>query len=175
MSRAITWARIGLLVIALGCGACLDSDDALIRRFHDHRATFDHLVAMSDSDSTVVRIAYTFTRLYNNWSWPRDDSLIGLTPARWHTSRAVFDTLGLKDGLQRESTTGDSIPGRDAVLTLWSSSFGMVNRGEYKGYVFSRHPLDHLRPSLDDRALDGARHGYALRSIAPNWYLDFEW
>jgi hypothetical protein len=86
ISRCARAAALLVLIAMCACGR-LDDDTDLINRWHDHRATFDRLVAMSDSDSTVVRIAYTFTRLYNNWQWPRDTSLLGLSQSRWNSYR----------------------------------------------------------------------------------------
>jgi hypothetical protein len=63
-------------------------DPELMRTFAEHKATFERLVAMSDSDSDFVRIAPTFTQ-------PE------MSSDRWNAYRAVFDTLHLSLGLSR--------------------------------------------------------------------------
>ena len=50
-----------------------------------------------------VRIAFDFTRLSNDWSWPRPASQWGLTRKRWDEYRRLFKTFGLTGRLYRSS------------------------------------------------------------------------
>jgi hypothetical protein len=60
--------------------ACsLPSDSELVERFQRNKADFETLVRMSNEDHTLVRIADDFTRLENDWSWPRPESKWGIT------------------------------------------------------------------------------------------------
>ena len=131
---------------------------------------------MSDSDSTVTRIAPTFTRVYGHWYWPRPDSELGITKARWDQYRALFDTLGLHAGLERDAPP-NSRPIRDRTITFTASTLGLSIRGSGKGYAFSRHSLAPVFSSLNDESAvrHGADHGDAYRLITPNWYLEYNW
>jgi hypothetical protein len=123
---------------------------------------------MSDSDAHVVRIAPGFTRLDTNWSWPRPDSLLGISRARWDEYRALFQTLGLSAGLTRDSVSGV------AVVVLTASTWGIVGSGSAKGYAYSTRLLAPLHPSLD-KLRPSHPHGVAFRSIRGGWYLEYDW
>jgi hypothetical protein len=69
-------------------------DAELMRIFAEHRATFDRLVSMSDSDSVFVRITPRFTQP-------------DIPTGRWNAYRAAFDTLHLARGL---TVTRGAIP-----------------------------------------------------------------
>jgi hypothetical protein len=159
------------LLALLGCE--LPSDTELLQRFESDRASFTDLVTMSNSDSTVIRIAFDFTRISSNWGWPRPDSLLGFSRQRWDQYRDLFRKLNLADGLYRERLS-DSTP----VVYLTAVSVGLVSRGHSKGYAYSIEPLSPVVPSLDvDQAtLRGQRrHGAAYREIGKGWYLEYEW
>jgi len=49
-----------------------------------------------------------------------------------------------------------------------------VGSGSAKGYAYSRHPLTPVYPSLDSFRKESV-HGYAFRSIARGWYLEYDW
>ncbi len=172
---------LSLLILLLVAGVACDpfnldsphpSDDTLIANFQKHEADFDKLVAMSNEDSKVIRIAYDFTRLENNWQCPRPDSELGFSKQRWDEYRRLFDELGLKSGLSRESD------GTGPVVFLTAFSKGMVNRGSSKGYAHSDHDLKPVFASLDQDPVNirnGQRHGVAYRQIKPQWYLSYDW
>ena len=169
-----------ILLLSTACGVQdpfkLDkphpADDSLIENFQKHEADFNKLVGMSNEDSKVIRIAPTFTRLENNWAWPRPDSELGFSKQRWDEYRVLFDKLGLQDGISRESdSTGP-------VIFLTAFSKGMVNRGSSKGYAYSDHELKPVFPSLDQNPSElrkGERHGVVFRQIKSHWYLSYDW
>ena len=159
------------LLALLGCE--LPSDTELLMRFELNRASFTDLVTMSNTDSTVIRIAFNFTRISSNWGWPRPDSLLGFSRQRWDQYRDLFRKLNLVDGLSRER-----LPDSTPVVYLTAGSFGLVNRGNSKGYAYSIELLSPVVPSLDvDRAtLRGdQRHGVVYREIGKGWYLEYDW
>ena len=164
-------------VVVLGCfavAACAEhpTDAELLRRFDAHERDFVHLVAMSNEDVHVVRIASDFTRLDSNWAWPRPDSLLGFSRKRWDEYRMIFRGLDLESGLTRETE-----PGGTSVVFLSASSRGIVNHGSSKGYAHSTAALGPVYPSLD-RLPDDARrrrHGVAYRALRNGWYLEFDW
>jgi hypothetical protein len=106
-----------LILLALMLAACdpfnVDkphpSDDELIRNFQKNEADFNKLVAMSNEDPKVIRIAPDFTRLENNWRWPRPESELGFSKQRWGEYRALFNKLGLESGISRESDSEGTI------------------------------------------------------------------
>ena len=167
-------AVLGCLT-ATACGAqALEHppDAVLIRRFETHQRDFARLVAMSNEDARVIRIADDFTRLDSNWAWPRPDSLLGFSRARWDEYRTLFRRLGLESGLSRETE-----PGGSSVVFLTVSSRGIVNHGTSKGYAYSTAALRPLYPSLDRLPDDvrRRRHGVAYRALRDGWYLAFDW
>ena len=175
VAAAVYMLGTGAGIFAFGLSMTGDhpSDGELMRRFEDNRDAFSQLVAMSDRDSDVIRIAPDFTRLKTNWQWPREDSLLGFSPNRWDEYRSLFRKLQLQAGLFR-----DRLPDSSVVITLPAHSVGMVNRGSSKGYAFSQHQLTPSFVSLDSgftaiRA--GRKHGAAYRPIGGSWYLEYDW
>jgi len=62
----------------------------------EHKADFQRLVEMANEDyarSKVIRIAHDFTRLENNWGWPRPEADWGITKVRWDEYRKLFRSL----------------------------------------------------------------------------------
>ncbi len=148
------------------------SDDNLIRNFQRNDADFNRLVSMSNEDSKVIRIANDFTRLENNWAWPRPDSELGFSKQRWDEYRALFSKLGLESGLSRE------IDSKGPVIYLTAFSKGMVNRGSSKGYAYSEHDLSPVFDSLDKKPVELSKrqeHDVVYRQIKPHWYLSYDW
>lgn len=148
------------------------SDDELIRNFQNHEADFNKLVSMSNEDSKVIRIAPDFTRLENNWQWPRPESELGFTKQRWDEYRSLFDKLGLDSGISRE---GDS---KGTVIFLTASSKGMTFRGSSKGYAYSEQALSPVFDSLNQNPIEPQnrpKHGVAYKRIKDFWYLSYDW
>jgi len=172
---------LSLMVIILVTSAACDpfnlnrahpSDDSLIANFQRHEGDFDKLVTMSNEDSKVIRIAYDFTRLENNWAWPRPDSELGFSKQRWDEYRALFDKLGLETGLSRESDS------KRPIIFMYASSKGMVNRGSSKGYAYSEHELMPVFASLNQNPVEPTKrqkHDVVYRQIKPHWYLSYDW
>jgi hypothetical protein len=156
---------------AVACGEH-PTDDALRRRFEAHEQDFARLVAMSNEDARVVRIAPDFTRLDSNWAWPRPDSLLGFSRTRWEEYRALFRRVGLESGLTRETADGGA-----PVVLLTASALGIVNHGSSKGFAYSTAALSPLYPSLDHLPNDvrSANHGVAYRPLRDGWYLELDW
>jgi hypothetical protein len=148
------------------------SDDELIHNFQKYEADFNKLVSMSNEDSTVVRIAPDFTRLENNWRWPRPESELGFSKQRWDEYRALFDKLGLDSGISRESDS------HGTVIFLTASSKGMTFRGSSKGYAYSEQELSPVFDSLNQNPVEPqkrSKHGVAYKKIKEHWYLSYDW
>lgn len=96
---------VALMLIALTACAREPSDDQLLRWFTDHRSDLERLVRMSDEDFAarrVIRIAPDFTRLVDNWGWPRPESEWGISRERWDEYRRMFRRVGLSSGFNRD-------------------------------------------------------------------------
>jgi hypothetical protein len=79
--------------------------DDVRNKFNAKRATLEQLLEMSKQDyaqNKVIRIAPDFTRLENNWAWPRPDNEWGISAARWSEYRKLFDSITLPFGIQRD-------------------------------------------------------------------------
>jgi hypothetical protein len=121
------------------------SDRALILNFEDHAAQFVELVKMSNEDPKVIRIAQDYTRLEDNWNWPRPETQWGITGPRWDEYRRLFTKLGLTGGLDRVAEP------KGTIVYLIAFSMGIVNRGISKGYAYSETEVSPLVDSLDKR------------------------
>jgi hypothetical protein len=153
----------------LGSSCCDHPSDAeLIHRLEVHRADFERLVAMSATDSSVIRVAPSFTRLEDNWAWPRSDDLLGFSPERWREYRQLFDRLDLENGLER-------VNGEHAAVYLLASAFGLVTGGSSKGYVHATQSPGRLYASLDAPPADIESNVTVYRHVGGSWYLYYEW
>lgn len=118
------------------------SDATLEANFKLHESDLQLLVNMSEADNRVVRITSEFTWLDDNAAWPRPESQLGFSEARWDQYRRLFKEIGLAGGIAREKS-GD-------VTYLIFSSKGLVTHGTEKGYAFSKNELTPTADSLDD-------------------------
>jgi hypothetical protein len=166
-----TFVRLILLAITMSVASCGElipeppkpvppSDAQLETIFREKRASFDKLVAMSNEDSKVVCIAYTFTWLEDNVAWPRSEDQLGFSQEKWSEYKALFDELSLKGGLDRGKST----------IFLSAYAAGMVTGGNEKGYLYSKDKQENVLDSLDDfRPTPGKP--FACKKLAENWYL----
>jgi hypothetical protein len=166
-----------LLVIVSGCdpfnsNSKHPSDDKLMLRFQKNESSFNKLVAMSTTDSKVIRIAFDFTWLESSWAWPRPDSELGFSKERWDEYRDLFRKLGLKDGISRQNNSNGP------VIFFTASSKGMTFRGSSKGFAYSVNALSPTFDSLDQIDVlkqKNQEHGDSYKKIKDNWYLYYSW
>jgi len=162
-----------LVTLTIGCDqSSHPSDQALEKQFSSQENDFNKLVTMSNEDSNVIRIANDFTRLRDNWAWPRPESEIGVSRQRWNDYKNLFNKLGLEAGLTREDENDPP------VIFLKASAVGIVNRGSAKGYAYSAKELSPSFNSLDQNPIEPEkrqRHGVAYKKIKTNWYLYLDW
>jgi hypothetical protein len=128
----------------------------------EHRADFERLVRMANEDyarSKVIRIAYDFTRLESTWAWPRPEVEWGISGARWHEYRALFQLLDLPAGLDRTGPRYENIH-------LMVYGVGLAGEGREYGYLFSRTPPTQIQ--------DPGDMVYATKPLEGNWYV-YEW
>jgi hypothetical protein len=137
------------------------SDTAMADNFRRHEAEFRRLVQMSDEDQHVWRIAPDFTQLDSGVGGPSQAGQLGLAPERWKEYRALFEAIGVTDGIVRG-------PGQ-VRFYYWAT--GMVTGGTEKGYVFSPAPLAPLVDTLDHLATPAKSREPVYMQIAPDWYL----
>jgi hypothetical protein len=141
-------------------------DEELEVRFEEYEEDFGRLLAMSDEDSHVIRIAPDFTWLDTSAAWPRPESELGISLKRWDEYRNLFEKLGVKEGILRS----------DELVLLIVSARGLCVAGETKGYVFSEEEPAGLEESLDDPTeLNIQPHAYAFKKLKGNRYLFYQW
>ena len=149
-----------LLVMLAGCTGRPRSEAWMRRHFADNRAKFDKLVAMANEDyreTGVTRIAYDFTRLKDNWQWPREK--IGLTSKRWDEYRKIFHKLQLPAGLDRIDDDGH-------YVTIYVYGVGMAGEGSEYGYLWcSIAPKEYKKRN-------GAE--FTVKNLDGNWYI-YNW
>jgi hypothetical protein len=160
-----------------GCDFILNTphptDAALIEDFQSKESNLNKLLQMSNEDPKVIRIAYDFTRLEDNWGWPRPESELGFSQQRWDEYRALFRKLDLPVGIERAEQ-------KDGVFVYFPvSTRGLGNgHGSSKGYAYLERELTPLLDSLDDEAVkqfyqrEASNRGVTLyKKLKGNWYL----
>ena len=155
-----------VLVETSACGGH-PSDQKLASVFQEHRLALEELVRMSNEDRNVVRIAPTFTRLANDWSWPRPAAKLGITIDRWQHYLNLFRETGVEEGLERSE--------KPEVIFFIASARGFVTGGSSKGYAYRTTPPDLLYNSLDARPPQLSSDDVGFKSLDGNWYIFFTW
>jgi hypothetical protein len=176
VGKVVGFSLLGIVVLVLllmwSCAA--PSDASLTRRFQHHRAELETLLHMSQEDPDVVRVGDDFTRVKNNWNWPRPQSEWGMTPQRWNQYRLLFGKVGLSAGLQKDAAGN---------VYFIVHSEGFATHGGEKGFVFCGHagkPDDVFLPCAEQHAegLRGRHDGYegnAYRRLTDKWYIFENW
>lgn len=168
-------AVLGLTLVAViaasvaGAGS-VPSDEALRARFLANRVDFERLVAMSNEDSHLTRIAPDFTWLDDDVSWPRRN--VGISEQRWNDYRELFGRVGASEGIIRGTN-----PTQIIFLIVTE---GLVPTGLAKGLVCSEAPLSPVLDSLDKRPprelWNGPDRSHVLvyKPIENHWYIYYE-
>ena len=120
------------------CDAGLKSEADLRQQFFQNKEPLFQILQMQRHDAKVIRIAPSFTRLENNWNWPRKD--IGLSEERWNSYRELFGKAGIADGIQND----------DGCLFYFVSSVGLAVSGTSRGFVFTQKPLENVVKNFDE-------------------------
>ncbi len=158
-------------IVLAGCSVSSEvhhpSDVQLAENFQRHEADFNKLLTMANEDARVVAITDDFTWLDNNMSWPRPESELGFSRARWDEYRGLFKQLGLAGGLNRRQ----DIPGS---VFLVASSHGAFLRGTEKGYVYLREKPATIVDSLDRIDSQVKNMVPVYKKLKGNWYLYYQ-
>lgn len=161
--RALSlWLMLASGVIS-GCGVidCSSPETKLRGEFEAKLAVLERLRRMSDEDSRVIRIAPTFTRLEDDWSWPRPPEKLGFSEQRWNEYRRLFREAGVSAGIDRDS----------GYTFLTTKTCGLAVSGKSYGYAFAREKPKQMLPSLDAFSLP---NGVGFVPVKGDWYL-FVW
>ncbi len=142
------------------------SDEELTSVFRLKKSSFEELRGMAASDRHLVRVTIDFTRLEDDWSWPRPPGKIGLTPERWERYRELFRETGVWAGIKR-ATDPDTI-------FFVASAQGLATGGSEKGYAFSTAALSPVLSSLDGRP-DLKSNRLRFKPLGDGWYLYYFW
>jgi hypothetical protein len=139
------------------CTGTQRSDEWMRGHLLRHQRGFEHLVRMATEDyarTKVTRIAPTFTRLEDNWAWPRPGNEWGITWERWEEYRALFEELGLPAGLVvvpyprlELVPSGEEDVGRRRVrmVEFIVRGVGMAGEGREYGFLWSPEPPTQVR------------------------------
>ncbi|SRR5258708_6170054 len=160
-------------LVTWGENAPHPSDERLLKDFTSKEANLNRLLDMSNEDAKVIRIAHNFTRLDDDWGWPRPESKLGFSTERWNEYRDLFSKLGLPVGLERAEP-------KDGIYVYFPiSTRGLGNgHGTSKGYAYLEKEVQPLLDSLNDESVrdfysrEKPEHQLILyRRIKGNWYL----
>jgi hypothetical protein len=144
-----------------GCSRNHPSDQAMTSEFQSHKAQFQQLLEMFQTDKDLGRVAYDFTR-------PAEPEKLGITQERLKQYRALFTELKLSAGIE-------GYPPKDSVMFIRSTQ-GLSVSGSSKGFAFLLKQPELLVNDLDEYKAKQQRSFTAFRHIEGNWYLyyDFE-
>jgi hypothetical protein len=147
--------------------SCLQNPDAWYEKhFYEHEAQLNEIIAMSRTDSKVVRVAPDFTWLNNNAAWPRPESQLGFTTERWNQYRILFKEIGSRTGFARTS-----FDDRGEILFIAIESSGLVTAGTEKGYACSLIDPSSLARPQNDSANSNKASRWKFIHIKGCWYI----
>jgi hypothetical protein len=163
-------SAVAIIAVFAARGCSVPSDQALRDRFLANRVDFERLVAMSNEDSHLTRIAPDFTWLDDDVSWPRRN--VGISEQRWNDYRELFRGVGAPEGIIRRTNPTQII---FPIMTE-----GLVPTSLAKGLVYSEAPLSPVLDSLDKRPprelWNGPDRSHVLvyKPIENHWYIYYE-
>ena len=160
--KSIAFTVASLLLLFVGCSSEPEPDVAQVRKvFESKRPAFERILEMSNQDysrTKVTRIAPSFTRLEDNWDWPRPNSELGISSDRWDEYRSRFKEAGLPNGIDRAGEVEKGV-----YFPLWGR--GLADNSREKGVMFSPTP---------PATVEGESVRILYKPLADNWYY-FEW
>jgi|SRR5579862_9826471 len=136
ISKIVAFLLLGVVIIAflLAWSCKAPSDESLRERFQSHRSELETLARMSQEDADVIRVTDNFTRLKNDWSWPRPESKWGITRERWDEYQRLFRKIGLSAGLEKDKLGN---------VFFIAHTEGFASHGASKGLVQCVSGKDH--------------------------------
>jgi hypothetical protein len=174
VSKVVAFLLLGIVVVAFlltwSCEA--PSDESLGNRFRTHRSELETLVRMSQEDADVIRVADDFTRVKNDWGWPRPESKWGITRERWDEYRRLFHKVGLSGGFNKDEAGN---------VFFIAHSEGFVSGGSAKGFVHcvTVGDVDKTLPPCKEQRYQGQvgqpDKGSSYRELSPDWYIFETW
>jgi len=155
------------LVLMVACEP--PSPAQLERRFSGQRGDLATLVAMSDHDSQLVRIAPAWLEVRGGRLFMDYSAETGITRDRWDEYRRVFARNDIREGVQRDPDTGD--------IFVIVKAVGLLERGHMSGFLYcgpgSNHryqPCASSQSSGDHSRRSGDDDNYSYRRLADRWY-----
>jgi hypothetical protein len=137
-------------------------------RFPRRRTDLERLVAMSDQDAQLIRIA-SWWLMTSDHQYMEYTAETGITQGRWDEYRRIFARNAIADGLQRDHDTGD--------IYFMVRAVGIVNRGHSSGYLHCGPGPNHRYPPCSFLDVVGEHLkasdsdvNYAFRRIGQSWY-----
>ncbi|HUO12797.1 MAG TPA: hypothetical protein VMU37_08585 [Caulobacteraceae bacterium] len=139
------------------------TDAALTRQFQNHRADFEIVREMAQTDRYVTRIAPTFVMLRGASPPPPEQVRGAISDARLERYRDLFRRIGDRDGIDN---------GEGYVFFAVYDAGLAGSSGVSKGIAWSADQPPNIVKSLDGRIV-GPLQGW--RQIAPNWYIELDY
>ena len=162
LNKLSAWLLLGLSVSLASCTEDSPPTEAeVIARFERSAPALSTLAQMSDEDFSrtgVTRIADHFTRLKDNWAWPRADSTIGVSPERWTEYRRLFKSTEFTTGLDRQGPQHEMI-----MFSFWG--VGLADNMLERGVLYS---------AISPASKDSEASSFHVVPIRGHWYA-YEW
>jgi hypothetical protein len=162
----------GISLLWLGCGVA-PSDESLEKRFHQQRVALEHLVAMMNEDSQIIRVSPNFIGKRDNGAWPRPESEWGISAQRWDDYKRLFGQTGFKEGTSR------AIESADVLVLVYTE--GLVTSGSATSYLHCGPKTDrqtYVEPPCAERKASGSgmygsstSYGYRYKKLTEDWYI----
>lgn len=144
-----------LLIAISGC--CGPPEPTLVDQFHEHRSSLEELRSMFSEDAHLVRVAWDFTVVAEEFRDGHPPGWSGLSEDRWDSYRALFRRAELEGGIVR----------RDEGIFFAADPCGLVFSGRVHGFAYLQEPPKALSVLGDDLGLDGTEYV----PIDGRWYL----
>ena len=152
---------VGATTFIYGCDRRFPTDADMEKAFSENRSDFDRIVRMSNEDSNLTNIRYTFTVVEGKGS-SSDTGDVGLSEERWDEYRKLFKKIGLQSGIVR---------GDDGSIHFLA--FGVS--GGFKGYFYSTSdpPIGNIKCTDESLEIPGRLQNikFICKNLDDNWYL----
>ena len=138
------------------------TDQQLLNNFSQHRATFEQLAQMAQTDKGL-------TRVDDDWTDPNNPAQVGVSPSRIREYRRLLRSVSVPRGFSASDNA------RQILFFNWLTGYAMSSDRD-KGYAYLSTPPKTVISELDsydDESNDKVQIVY--RHIEGHWYLFYEY
>jgi hypothetical protein len=146
-----------------GCSSCPHPSDAQVMRiFQSHRAEFQRLVQMIETNRCIVRID-------DDWTSPdaAELSRCGVSETRLEQYRKLLGAISVKRGFYNYSSSGE------IWFVVSSLGAAVSGSGSSKNIVYRVSPPSSTASGTNDCECVPDEAGETLVPIEGNWYIGF--